>query len=148
MESSSSTCIESDVTVKNGIHCRGVLNVRGNVSATSVDFAGSLRIQGALKTESFEGRLGENTSRIENGITSERIRIEIGDIGWHRSSGELVTSNITGGDIYLENVVCGNITGKRVTLGPGCRIKGEVTYTESVEVHPETSLFHPPKRSS
>jgi cytoskeletal protein CcmA (bactofilin family) len=148
MESSGSASIEGDVTIKNGIRCRGVLNVRGNVSAASLDFGGSLRIQGALKTESFEGKLGENTSRIENGITSERIHIETGDIGWNRSSGKLVTSNIIGGDIYLENVVCDNINGRRVTLGSGCKIMGEVTYTESVEVHSAASLFHPPKRSS
>lgn len=62
--------------------------------------------------------------------------------------GELVTSNINGGDIYLENVVCDNIAGKRVTLGPNCKVKGEVNYTESVEVHPTASLAYPPKRSS
>jgi cytoskeletal protein CcmA (bactofilin family) len=148
MESAGSTRVEGDITVKKGIRCKGVLTGRGNVSAASLDFAGSLRIQGTLKTESFEGKLGENTSRIENGVTSERIHIETGDIGWHRSSGELVTSNINGGDIYLENVVCDNIAGKRITLGPNCKVKGEVNYTESVEVHPTASLAHPPKRSS
>ena len=62
--------------------------------------------------------------------------------------GDLRTTDIEGAEsVYLENVTCDNVTGGRVTIGEGCRIRGSVTYMESIEVHPDARLENPPQQA-
>lgn len=63
--------------------------------------------------------------------------------------GKLYTTDIVAkGTIYLENVCCENVSGKDVTIGEGCIIKGKVKYSESISVHPAAKLANPPEKSS
>lgn len=50
-----------------------------------------------------------------------------------------MTESIEGDDIYLENVSCPAVTGRRVVVGPGCSI-GRVQYSEAAEVSPEARV--------
>ena len=116
-------------------------------------------IGGRLTTRTLNAWLSRDRSYVEDGIEAEVVDIrkdEPRDLGsrlerlfnrWEEE-GDLRTTDIKGAEsVYLENVTCDNVTGGRVTIGEGCRIRGSVTYTESVEVHPDARLENPPQQA-
>ncbi|MCK5670081.1 hypothetical protein KAI10_01755, partial [Candidatus Bathyarchaeota archaeon] len=73
------------------------------------------------------------------------IEIEPGRDNW-RGEGYLITTDIIGKEIILENVECDNVTGDKVTILPGCRIMGKIRYRESVKVDPGTKMDSEPEK--
>lgn len=110
-----------------------------------VRFSGAIKVDGKITAKTFEGRLGRKESSVREGIEADYIEIRPGRDNW-MGEGYLVTSDIVGKEITLENVECNNVTGDKVTILPGCRIRGKVQYRESVKVDPKTIMNSDPEK--
>lgn len=110
-----------------------------------VRFSGRFEVLGKLKAKSFEARIGRRESYIQDGIEAEYIEIREHRENW-RGEGVLLTTNIVGDEVILENVECDNITGNKIAILPGCRIKGTVKYKESIKVDPKARLESEPEQ--
>lgn len=113
------------------------------ISEDRIMFSGVMRVEGRVHAKSFEARLNRNESYIRDGITSDYINIQRSHEDW-RNMGSLVTSDIIGDDITLENVQCNNVKGKKITIKKGCLIKGTVEYSDTIQVDPASSLHSEP----
>lgn len=143
---SGSTNIEGYGRFKNELLNSGSLKVGEDIESEGhIRFSGSISVDGRVTAKSFEGRLGRKDSHIREGIEADYIEIEPGRNNW-RGEGYLVTTDIVGKDITLENVECDNVTGDKVTILAGCRIKGKIRYRESVKVDPGTKMESEPEK--
>lgn len=105
-----------------------------------------MRVEGRVQAKSFEARLSRDESYIRDGITSNYINILRSHEDW-RNMGSLVTTDLTGDEITLENVQCENVRGKKVTIKKGCYIKGTVQYSDTIQVDPASSLHSEPTKT-
>lgn len=110
-----------------------------------VRFSGAFGVRGKVTAKSFEGKLGRKESFIDGGIEASYIEIRPSLNNW-RDEGSLVTTDIVGGDITLENVECVNVTGNKIRILPGCRIKGKIQYREALAVDPGTRMETEPEK--
>jgi hypothetical protein len=62
--------------------------------------------------------------------------------------GFLVTSDIVGEEIILENVICENIEGDKIKILQGCTVKGTVRYRDDVKIDPQSKLNRDPQKIS
>ncbi len=115
-------------------------------SEGSIRFSGAMKVDGRVTAKSFEARLGRKESFIREGIEAEFIDIRPGRNNWS-DEGYLVTSDIVGDEIILENVECHNVTGRNITIGYGCRIKGKITYKDQIKVEPKARLEYEPEKA-
>lgn len=140
--------IEGKVSVSAFLESKGSFMVEGDVTCDGfLSFDGVIDVSGNISADLLEGRLESNVSHVDGDI--EAIKVDIRPRFTHRvrySKGELITRNITGDDIYLENVVAENINGNSITLGPGCEIKGNIRYKNSLDVNPEAKLYNEPEK--
>jgi len=160
MRFSGSCRIGSEVTLEDSLVVHGSLTVLGNVTTEKlVELIGCFDVDGKLKTGTFKAELRRSKSHIKNGIQADYVDIRKRDkiegivlfgfpiFGKRFREGRLTTTDIVGKEeVYLENVVCNNITGKNVTIGEGCEIKGKVHYFGAIEVHPTAKLSNPPEK--
>ncbi len=124
----------------------GVLKVEGDLEAEVVSLAGIVNVTGLLSADRVEMKL-EGTSYVRE-IGGEVIEVrrrqrgglleELG-IPFFRRPGSLQAASIEGDDVYLEGTRAKLVRGKRVTIGPGCRIE-RVEYEESLEVDPDSRV--------
>jgi cytoskeletal protein CcmA (bactofilin family) len=152
--------IGNDVTLEDSLIAHGSLTILGNVTAKRlVELSGRFDIGGKLTTSHFEAELRRSRSHIRDGIQADYVNIrKRGKVeglmilgfpifGRKIREGRLRTTDIVGKEkVYLENVVCDNVTGKHVIIGEGCEVKGRVKYFDTVEVHPEAVLSKPPEK--
>ena len=110
-----------------------------------VRFSGTIQVDGSVTAKSFEGRLGRKESNIREGIEADYIDLWPGRTNW-RDEGYLVTTDIVGKEIILENVDCHNVTGDKVRILSGCSVSGKIQYRESVEVAPGTRMENEPDK--
>lgn len=110
-----------------------------------VRFSGSFEVKGKVTAKSFEAKLGRKESFIDGGIEAEYIDIRPGRDNW-RGEGYLVTTDIVGDDITIENVECVNVTGNKVRILPGCRVKGKVQYKDTLNMDPDTKIDTEPEK--
>lgn len=143
------------------LQVHGSFNVLEDVEAkNSVELHGAFTVEGKVVTKRFEAELSRHESHIKDGIEAVNVNVKsrgaegllifgIPIVGKLFSDGKLYTTNIMAKEIvYLENVCCENVYGRNVTIGKGCVIKGKVGYSESISVHPEAKLAHPPEKIS
>lgn len=141
---SGSTTIGGFVRFEDEMRSSGSIRVGDGIESEGhVRFSGVIKVDGKVTAKSFEGRLGRKESTIKGGIVADYIEIRPGRDNW-RGEGYLVTSDIVGKEITLENVECDNVTGDKVTILPGCRIRGKIQYRESVKVDPKTIMDSEP----
>lgn len=124
----------------------GALKVEGNLEGDLVSLAGMTTVTGLLAADRVEMRL-EGTSFVQE-IGGETIEIkrrsrgglleELG-IPFFRKPGTLQVSTIEGDEVYLEGTQAKLVRGKKIHIGPGCRIE-RVEYEESLEVHPDSRV--------
>jgi cytoskeletal protein CcmA (bactofilin family) len=110
-----------------------------------IRFSGGFEVQGKVTAKSFEAKLGRKESFIQGGIEAEYIEVRESRENW-RGDGVLITTDVVGEEVILENVECDNVTGNKVTILPGCRVKGKIQYRESVKVDPNTRMESEPER--
>ncbi len=161
MRVSGSCNIDGVVELEEGLIASGSFSTKGDVvSKGSVELDGSFDIEGKLEAETLEARLSRSRSRVDGGVKAGYIDIRKGSkynripsfaarlLKRGRGEGELVTTNIHGRtEVNLENVSCDDVTGRKVTIGEGCEIRGTVRYIESIEVHPEAIVRKAPEKS-
>lgn len=166
MRVSGSGRIDGRVEAKE-LKCSGTLRVSGAVASEYVKITGSLRvgadveaaifkatggfdIGGLLSADKVEVKLGGRCRARE--IGGERIEIRRGSwlekglildglIKMFTGGGtaELRATQIEGDEIVLEDTIADVVRGKRIEIGPGCRITS-VEYAESLKVHPEAKV--------
>jgi len=127
----------------------GSMKVSGDVEVDIFNASGGFEIEGLLSADKVEIHLGGRCSARE--IGGERILVERGtSFGGALIEGlvkmltgggvaELRTAQIEGDEIHLENTIADIVRGKRVVIGPNCRI-GRVEYEESLKVHEDAKV--------
>jgi len=132
----------------------GSFRVRGDVEADLFKASGGFDIEGLLSADKIEIQLGGRCAARE--IGGETIRVErpgslgsalLGGLAKMLTGGgmvELRATQIEADEVHLENTVSDVVRGKRVEIGPGCRI-GTVEYTETLKVHEDAKVERPQK---
>jgi len=163
MRVSGSARVDGRARVKE-LKCSGTFKAGGSVSSEYIKTTGDLRVGGDVEAEIFkatggfriEGLLSADRVEIHIGgrchakeIGGERIRVARG--GWKEKgilldgliklftgggNAELVTAQIEGDEISLEDTTAEVVRGKRIEIGPGCEI-GRIEYSESLDVDPD-----------
>lgn len=132
------------------IKVSGDLSVDGDVEAEIFKASGGFKIKGLLSADRIEIRLGGRCRAQE--IGGERIEVQRG--GWKEKgilldgliklftgggTAELHTTQIEGDEITLEDTTAEVVRGKRIVIGPNCKIK-LVEYSESLKVAAESEV--------
>lgn len=143
---SGSTRVGGSGAIEKELRSSGSIRFGDDVTSEGhIRFSGSFDVEGKLTAKSFEGRIGRRESIIQSGIEADYIDIRESRDNW-RGEGVLITTDIVGKEISLENVECDNVTGDKVTILPGCRIKGRIQYRESIKVDPNTRMESEPEK--
>ncbi len=145
LDLSGSAKFEDSVDVK-FIDSSGSFGVKGDVNCTSMDTSGLVKIQGVLKGE--EIMLNNSGKSKINKIEGGDIVVESGGSGLFSfgfgKSGSLEVESVKGNDISLENTKAESVTGNKVIIGRGCKIKNvkakELKIHESAKVENKKSL--------
>lgn len=132
-------------------HGSGATTIDGDLSAETIRISGAIHCTGLLNGDSVDIRFGGN-SQADN-IGGSNIRIAPGESRVNGISGFFrrmfgaeertltfdVAGSVEGDEIYLEHVSAASVSGRVVTIGPGCNI-GKLFYIESAEVSPDASV--------
>lgn len=161
MKVAGSVKVGKRIELTDTLRVHGSLRTLGDVETKNiVELYGRFDVGGKVITETFEAELSRHESRVRNDIEAGNVSVKkkgveglvlfgIPIIGRIVRDGKLYTTDIVAKEkVYLENVCCDNISGKDVTIGQGCVIKGTVKYLETISVHPQAKLSNPPKKSS
>ena len=144
---SGSTKVEGSGAVERELEASGSMAFGGDlVSEDRILYTGVMRVEGKVKAGSFEARLSKDESIINDGIEANYVNIQRSHEDW-RNLGTLITTDIAGDEIILENVECDNVTGKKITILSGCDIKGKVQYSESINIDPNSRLENEPEKT-
>lgn len=124
----------------------GSARVDGDMEGDSIRVSGSINCSGLVNADRVEIHIGGACSAGsigggEIGIYSENRSGGLSRILFGKNShGTMsVEESIEGDNVYLEYVTCPSVTGRSVTIGPGCRIDS-VQYGETVEISPEARV--------
>ncbi len=132
------------------IKVSGMLHVGGDVESEIFRTSGGFDIRGLLSADRIEIRPG-GRCRVEE-IGGERIEVRrygskesvglldsllrvLGN-AWR---GEVEAKLIEGDEIYLEDTRADVVRGKKIQIGPNCKI-GRVEYSESLEIHDSSEV--------
>ncbi len=121
----------------------GVLAAGGDVEASELCGRGAFRVEGLLAADQLELELCERSWARE--IGGERITVRKREsfwgwlARWWGRQIELSTDLIEADEISLEATVAKTVRGKRVTIGPECRID-RVEYSESLQLDPSSTV--------
>lgn len=125
------------------MHLTGVEEFHADVEATHFQSASALTIGGLLNGDTVDIVLvGAVTIRE---IGGEHITVvhpgERGTAGWLLPSytHTLTAEVIEGDDLYLESTSATTVRGRRVVIGPNCRIK-TVEFSESLQIDPTATV--------
>lgn len=154
--------VEADLQAKE-VRAAGTLKVEGNIKAHYFRSGGALKVEGDLEAElvSLTGLCGVtgllSADRVEMKLEGASYVREIGgevievrrrqrggfleELGllFFRRPGSLQATSIEGDEVCLEGTQAKLVRGKRVTIGPGCRIE-RVEYEESLDVSPDSQV--------
>ena len=161
MRFSGSCRIGGAVQLEDSLVAHGSLTVSGDVNARNrVELEGRFDVDEKLTTGIFKAELSHSRSHVDKGIEADDVDVRKGRgaeglvifgftiFGRRFREGELSTTDVVGREkVYLENVYCDNVTGRDVTIGEGCEIRGRVRYSGAVEVHPKARVVNPPERT-
>ena len=135
------------------VRISGSTKLGGDLEGETVKVSGVLRTPGLVNGETVVlspagseiGAVGGSkiTVKREDTVVHPGIfaRLFRWLFGYKERKNETLTvrDGIEGDEIELEYTVCPRVSGKRVVIGPGCRI-GEVSYTEDCTVSPEAEV--------
>ncbi len=162
---SGSCACESTVTVKHAMmvsgafrsgsvvagefRSSGAATVNGDISADLIKSSGRIVCNGLMNGDSIDIRFGGDSSADSVGGSS--IQIQPGNSAggfirtvvrklFDKEAGCFkVAGSIEGDEIYLEGVTAETVTGRVVTIGPGCSI-GKVFYNEAADISPDANV--------
>ena len=143
---SGSTKIGGTTSIERELKNSGSIKFGNDVHSDGhIRLSGGFEVHGKLSAKSFEARIGRKESFIHSGIEADYIEVREHRENW-RGEGVLIATDIVGDEVILEYVECDNVTGNKVTILPGCRIKGKIKYRESVNVDPKTRMDSEPEK--
>jgi len=161
MKVAGSVKVGNKIELEDALQVHGSLKVLGDIEAKNmIELYGKFDVNGKIVAESFEAELSRLESHVRNGIEASNVSVKkkgveglvlfgIPIIGRIVRDGKLYTTDIVAKErVYLENVCCDNVSGKDVTIGEGCIIKGTVKYSDIISVHPTAKLSSSPKKSN
>jgi len=164
IEAAGSCKFYKGIEAEDTLRVAGSLRVPTDVKAKKlVELRGIFDVDGKIVTDRFEARLIRSSkpdSQVLGGIQAINVNIRKKGIGgsWILNlpffrrllrEGRLYTTNIIAEDrVYLENVFCDNVQGRDVTIGEGCTIRGKVSYSEAISVHPTAKLSLAPQKTA
>ena len=151
--------VGKSIELDNSLQVHGFLQAAEGVNVKKlVKLRGGFDIEGRVVTGNFEVRLRRMECHVRKGI--EAVNVDI-----RKSAGRdlilfgfpvlgkvfgrqiLYTTDVLAKEnVYLENVTCDAVHGKRVILGEGCEVRGKVQYSESVSIHPNAKLVNPAEK--
>ena len=165
MRVSGSVRVDGPVEAKE-LKCSGSFRAAGDVSAEYLKISGSIRVSGDVEADIFKASGG---FEIEGLLSADKVEIHLGgrcsarEIGGEKiyvertsslggallnglvkmftgsGAAELRTAQIEGDEVHLESTIADVVRGKRVEIGPGCKI-GSVEYTETLKVHDDATV--------
>ncbi|MBO4398661.1 MAG: polymer-forming cytoskeletal protein [Lachnospiraceae bacterium] len=129
----------------------GATTVNGDLSAETIRISGAVHCKGLLNGDTIDIRYGGD-SEADN-VGGSNIRIVPGESRVNGISGFFrrmfggedraftfdVPGSIEGDEVYLEHVSAASVTGRIVTIGPGCDI-GKLFYIENATVSPDAAV--------
>lgn len=135
----------------NEIQISGGCTIDGDLTAEVARIRGGVRSDGLLNAEDIEihfshgarfGSIGGSKIRIVPNADANKRGFLRFLFGKSRKAGDgnmEVLESIEGDEIYLEYVTAETVSGRIVTIGPGCQI-GTLTYSESADISPEAEV--------
>jgi cytoskeletal protein CcmA (bactofilin family) len=141
---SGSTKVNEEGIIKTELCSSGSISFGGDlVSEGKIRYSGVMDVEGGLKARYFEAKLGSNDSHIRKGVNANFIDVRKEE---SRMMGFLVTRDIVGEEIILENVLCDNIEGDKIIILPGCTVRGTNRYRDDVKVDRQSKLNCEPQK--
>jgi len=141
---SGSCSVEGQVKLADFLKASGSITVEGDLHAErSVFLAGEFDVKGVLKTGDLKIKLYKSDCHVNGGIEAQNVEVTRGksEIGFfirklkRRSSGCLYTPFIRASDrVYIENVICNEVSGRDVEIGDGCEVKGAIRYSRTIKI--------------
>lgn len=131
--------VRGSVTTDGGVNAReidlkGDLKTGGAVKAEKLHGEGRFAVSGALEATDIELRLHAKSSATE--VTCTRMILRAPDgltaVIAAFTDRELAAHTVRGDELELISVVASLVSGRRVTLGEGCRV-GRVEYSETLQ---------------
>lgn len=125
------------------LKCSGLLQLHGDCISEEVRIRGVITAEGAVNAEHIRIKLNGPSHARE--LCGAQIDVQQAFLSWFpsflskRVSKTLSADLIEGDHIRLEHVEAKVVRGRRVTIGPGCRI-GLVEYTEKYKEHPTAKV--------
>jgi len=165
MRVSGSTRVAGSVEAKE-LTCSGSFRAEGDVSAEYLKSSGGMRVTGDVESDIFKASGG---FEIDGLLSADKVEIHLGgrcsvrEIGGEKihvlrpsslggafllglakilgggGPAELRATQIEGDEIHLENTIADIVRGKKVGIGPGCKI-GTVEYADSLDVDDDASV--------
>ena len=141
---SGSCSVEGQVTLEDFLKASGSIAVKGDLHAErSIFLAGEFDVKGMLKTGDLKVKLNKSDCHVNGGIKARNVEVTRGksELGFFilklkkRRSGCLYTPFIRALDrVYVENVICNEISGRDVEIGDGCEVNGPIRYSRTFKV--------------
>ncbi len=124
----------------NELKCDGIIKIENDMEFENINISGSINTKGFINCENLSIFLhGTSTC---NEIGASKIVILPNEknksifnffIPKKFKENKLVATSIEGDDIRLENCEVKTVKGKKIVIGPNCKI-GEIEYSESIEI--------------
>ena len=97
-----------------------------------------------MKTENLKVELYKGDCHVNGGIEAENVEVKRGKseinffilkIMRRGSKGRLFTPFIKASErVYIENVICDEVSGGDVEIGDGCEVKGTIRYSRTIKI--------------
>lgn len=126
---------------------QGSLNLKGDLNAEICKIDGGFDIDGLLNVEEFElsmhwpckvSEIGGTTINIKNNTKFSFLGIK-NMIKPHSNKRLLEVDTIEADEIHLENTNANIVRGKKITLGPDCKIN-KIEYQDSFTEHEKSNV--------
>jgi len=129
----------------NNLKLTGEITVGGDMACEDFKLEGGITSGGVVNCETCELKLATRSEMKE--LVGAKITVKEADsyaVGilksiFGKGKGSLKVNVIEGDEIYLENTTCERVSGQRVTLGPGCRIR-TVEYSEELNIDQDSTV--------
>jgi len=124
----------------------GFAECGGNLEADQLQLGGAFDVGGSVSGQRIQIALAGH-SRASEIVAPEIVvrraswRWQMLDFAWRRSTALLSAETIEGETVHLEATRAGTVSGRQVTIGPGCRIE-VVEYSESLHIDPQADVAH------
>lgn len=116
----------------------GELTGHGSVASETLQVFGALSVDGMVNADVIKIRMHGPSHLGE--VVGSRMSIRPARVPYRSNGAHLTASVIEGDDLELTGVRATTVRGKRIVLGPGCRIE-HLEYQETCKQHPKAVVL-------